>query len=104
MKYRHRREPGLLPLLAEILEGTANLSGAACAGRPELFDEPGADEDAQTVRYRHRAAVRICARCPALDRCRQWASAQKDLGGMVVAGRKPRLRGAQPHSERKNQR
>ncbi|MCD2145018.1 hypothetical protein LQ419_07195 [Gordonia paraffinivorans] len=58
----------------------------------------------QTVRYRHRAAVRICARCTALDRCRAWAETQKELRGMVVAGRAPRLRGAQPHSERKNQR
>ncbi|WP_168698775.1 WhiB family transcriptional regulator [Gordonia paraffinivorans] len=104
MKYRHRNEPGLLPLLAEVLEGTADLSGAACAGRPELFDEAAVGEDVQTARYRHRAAVRICSTCPALDRCRQWADAQKDLGGMVVAGRAPRLRGAQPHSERKNQR
>ncbi|WP_168705329.1 WhiB family transcriptional regulator [Gordonia paraffinivorans] len=100
MKYRHRNEPGLLPLLAEVLEGTADLSGAACAGRPELFDEAGPDEDVDNVRFRHRAAVRICSTCPALDRCRAWAETQKDLGGMVVAGRAPRLRGRQPYSER----
>lgn len=100
MKYRHRSEPGLLPLLAEVLEGTADLSGAACAGRPELFDEAGPDEDVQTVRYRHQAAARICARCPALDRCRRWAESQKDLGGMVVAGRAPRLQGRQPQPKK----
>ncbi|MBY4573977.1 transcriptional regulator [Gordonia paraffinivorans] len=100
MKYQHRREPGLLPLLTEILAGTANLSGAACAERPELFDEAGPDEDVQTVRFRHRAAVRICTTCPVIDRCRRWSESQKDLGGMVVAGRAPRLPGRQPYSER----
>ncbi|MGP3708770.1 WhiB family transcriptional regulator [Gordonia paraffinivorans] len=68
-----------------------------------MFDEARDDEDIDNVRYRHHAAARICSTCPALDRCRAWAETQPHLAGSVIAGRKPRLRGAQPQPERKNQ-
>ncbi|MCH5644368.1 transcriptional regulator [Gordonia sp. ABSL49_1] len=87
---RHARtvEPGPVSLLAAILEGTADLSGAPCIGRPELFDARRPDEDADDTAFRHRAAVRLCHRCTAFTRCRDWASTA-DLDESVVAGRIP---------------
>jgi hypothetical protein len=66
--------------LAELLDelgSTVKLPGAACRGRWRIFDS----SDPQNI----AAAQRICAGCPALDRCRSWAATQQQLTG-VVAG------------------
>ena len=88
---RHARsvEPGPLSLLAAVLEGTADLSGAACIGHPELFDALDPDEPAEDAEYRHRAALRLCSTCPALTRCEQWANTQPTQNDSVIAGRTP---------------
>ncbi|GAB33426.1 WhiB family transcriptional regulator [Gordonia otitidis] len=87
-----RREGGVVDLLEAILRGTADLSGAACVGSPELFDPPAPYEDAADTRYRHANAEALCHRCPALDRCRDWA-AQRRTDGSVLAAQVPRLPG-----------
>ena len=87
-----RREGGVVDLLEAILRGTADLSGAVCAGSPELFDPPAPYEDAADTRYRHANAEALCHRCPALDRCRDWA-AQRRTDGSVLAAQVPRLPG-----------
>ena len=83
---------GLVGLLEAILSDTADLSGAMCVESAELFDPPAPHEDAADTRYRHANAEALCHRCPALDRCRDWA-AQRRTDGSVVAARSPRLPG-----------
>ena len=87
-----RREGGVVDLLAAILSDTADLSGALCVGSPELFDPPAPYEDAADARYRHQHAEALCHRCPALERCRDWASTRRD-DGAVLAAQVPRLPG-----------
>ena len=87
-----RREGGVVDLLEAILRDTADLSGAACVGSPEMFDPPAPHEDAADTRYRHANAEALCHRCPALDRCRDWA-AQRRTDGSVLAAQVPRLPG-----------
>jgi hypothetical protein len=62
-----RREPEqpLIEFLAAILRGTPNLHGCLCRGQGELFDEV---DDPETV----ARAIRLCERCPVLDRCTEW--------------------------------
>ena len=60
--------------LAAALAAVPRLHGAECGGRHELFDVAAggpthADED---VEYARQAAIRLCATCPALQRCRAW--------------------------------
>lgn len=64
-----------------------HLPGAACVGRYDAFD--AADSDPTS-------ALAICASCPALARCREWAAAQTWPAGIVVAGHitQPRRRPA----------
>src|SRR6185312_2391511 len=69
-------------VIAELLDALThapNLRGAACAGRPELFDVRDGDDRAQAV----------CAACPALAACRSWVdSLPKPLRPSgVIAGR-----------------
>ena len=88
MRNARTLEPGLVPLLEAILTGTADLSGAACAGSAELFDAAEPGEAPDEVAYRHRAAVTLCeTACPALKRCQQWAATTTIPG--VAAGRIP---------------
>lgn len=91
MRAATRREGGEVSLLAAILEGTANLSGAACVDSPGLFDARDADED--VAAYRHTAAARICGLCPVIDACRSWADSRADQEHAVTAGRVPRQPG-----------
>lgn len=93
MKGRTRRDQGEVALLAEILEGTANLSGAECVRSPGLFDARHPDEDIEDVEYRHNAAVRVCHRCPVLEQCQAWADSRSDQEHAVTAGRIPRQPG-----------
>lgn len=87
-----RREPGPLPLLAAVLEGTADLAGAACqASDPRLFDPLDRSETVDAVAERHQKATAVCRRCPVIDGCHAWAEASDDqfLDAMVIAGRLP---------------
>jgi len=83
-----RPEPDVVELLARILRDGADLAGAECIGNPDPFDPPGPVEPLDDVEYRHRAAAAICARCPVLDRCTDWAQSQP-ADGMVRAGHLP---------------
>ena len=76
MRTKSRLDGGEVALLAAILEGTANLSGAACVGSPGLFDARYADEEVADTAYRHAAAARICGSCPVVDACRAWADSR----------------------------
>ncbi|EOM74617.1 WhiB family transcriptional regulator [Rhodococcus rhodnii] len=69
-------------LLGQILADQPALSGAACSGRPELFDLERDDETAEDRHYRHAAAKQLCAQCPVIDAC---ATTTRTAG--VVAGR-----------------
>jgi WhiB family redox-sensing transcriptional regulator len=59
-----------------------DLTGAACAGRSDLFDLAAGSRH-------HREALALCARCPVLTACRAWfaslPSVERPLG--VIAGR-----------------
>lgn len=77
-----RREPGVIPLIAEVLAGVPRLPGARCKGRAELWDEV---DDPEVVEY----ATAQCEMCPALAACSSWADslpARKHPTG-VLAGR-----------------
>lgn len=87
-------EEGAIRVLSRVLVGIAQLPGAACAGRPELFDPAGEYEPRQSVIRRHEAAVRLCRfTCPALTECELWLEQltrpQRPAG--VVAGHRPHL-------------
>lgn len=74
--------------LLAALAAIPDLPGAECKGRPDLFDEPQPGEDEHDIAYRHRCALNLCSRCPALDQCRDWVEslrpAQRPIG--VIAG------------------
>ncbi len=93
MRTKSRLDGGEVALLAAILEGTANLSGAACVGSPGLFDARYADEEVADTAYRHAAAARICGSCPVVDACRAWADSRSGQEHAVTAGRVPRQPG-----------
>ncbi|GAB3019566.1 WhiB family transcriptional regulator [Mycobacterium bourgelatii] len=73
-----------LAALAAAVADIPPLDGAACRGRPDLFDlDPGAEPE----QVEHAQA--ICRTCPALRRCAEWLAAtpppRRPCG--VVAGR-----------------
>ena len=59
-----------------------DLTGAACAGRSDLFDLAAGSQH-------HRKALALCARCPVLTACDAWfaslPAAERPVG--VIAGR-----------------
>ena len=62
--------------VAELLDQLAHaptLRGAACRGRPELFDADRNDRDAIA------AATAVCASCPVLRDCRAGTSPLPDM-------------------------
>lgn len=65
------------------LAGAPSLPGARCRGRSHLFDGTDGPHGERT-----RQAAALCRRCPALERCSDWADGQPDkaLDG-VIAGR-----------------
>ena len=74
--------------LPAAITPSPELTGAACAGRTDLFDlEAGAQ--------RHRVALALCACCPVLAACRAWFASlpapERPIG--VVAGRVRRRSG-----------
>ncbi|MCH5645357.1 WhiB family transcriptional regulator [Gordonia sp. ABSL49_1] len=87
-----RREGGWVDLTAEILRGTADLSGANCVGSEALFDPKAHNEEFTAADYRHQAAVELCRTCPAVVACAQWAATQPDVHA-VIGGRRPALPG-----------
>jgi hypothetical protein len=70
-----------ISLPALVIESLPDLTGAACAGRSDLFDLKAGS-------LRHRTALAMCARCTVLAACRAWfaslPAAQRPFG--VVAG------------------
>ncbi|WP_018180379.1 hypothetical protein [Jongsikchunia kroppenstedtii] len=77
---------GWIALVGQILAGVPLLPGAACLGRSELFDEPEPDDEPALISYRHRAAEKICATCPARAACTEWTATTKRS---TVAGHLP---------------
>jgi WhiB family redox-sensing transcriptional regulator len=67
-------------LLERMLQGVPALPGARCRNRPHLFDGHDGPNGERT-----RQAIELCARCPALAACEEWAAGQRCLVG-VVAG------------------
>lgn len=64
--------------LAGALRGVPALAGAACVGRHDVFDTADKHPD---------PALKICASCPAMALCRDWAATQAWVAGTVVGGR-----------------
>ena len=89
MKGQKRREPGIVSLLAEILQAVPALADAACVGSADLFDPRANGEAVEDATYRHNRAAALCAQCPVLDPCRAWADTQTDLSHSVIGGRLP---------------
>ena len=101
-RYLARKRLGLVvpkpakpkPVLALVsaLGPIPRLDGAACAGRPRLFDERDTSaeppEPEHAARERHREALAICQRCPALEQCRAWVASlrARDVPPGVTAG------------------
>lgn len=84
-----RKDSGPIALLAEIFEGAPRLPGAACVGRPELFDPAAPGEDAETAAARHTQARRLCAMCPQLRACGDWRDGDSGAAMMVSAALAP---------------
>jgi hypothetical protein len=86
-----------LSLLRGAIAQLPDLTGAACAGRSDLFDLRPVDSDDRA----YREALALCARCLVLDACGAWfaslPAAERPVG--VIAGRvhKPRGRGRPSH-------
>ncbi|MFL0276992.1 WhiB family transcriptional regulator [Mycobacterium sp. SMC-19] len=60
-----------ITVLGAILSGVPRLTGAACRNHTTVFF--AAENE---LRDGIEAAIRICARCPALAECRTWVEAQ----------------------------
>jgi hypothetical protein len=80
------RNPGPIALLEVILRGTPSLPKALCRKQYRLFD---ADDPDQIEREnQQREALRLCSRCPELQKCRDYVdtlpTSQRPHG--VVAG------------------
>ena len=73
----------MIDLLKAILRDTPKLDGSLCRDRSDLFDTE--QDDAEERQYAIDSAKRLCRKCPALEACRDFASTQKRLTG-VVAG------------------
>ena len=77
--------------LAAAITPVPDLTGAACAGRSDLFDLRPAHTDDRA----YREALALCARCPVLGACRAWFTSlpaeARPYG--VIAGRIHRPRG-----------
>ncbi|OBK82134.1 hypothetical protein A5649_09775 [Mycolicibacter heraklionensis] len=87
----HLDHDGAVRLLAAILAGVPHLPGAACAGIWSAFDAAEPGEEPADVDYRHRTALATCRRCPALDRCAEWAAGLRgrDRPDGIIAGQIP---------------
>jgi len=69
------------PMSVDLMEADARPWSrlAACAGRTTLFfSAPGEGAEARTVR--EAKAARLCAVCPVLAPCREWARSHREYG------------------------
>ncbi len=92
-------EPIYLPeFLAALAAAVPPLPGAACRGRPELFDPAEPDEGPDTLDDRHTAALALCKACPALTPCAAWFDGLRtqDRPEGVIAGRRRLTRSRTP--------
>ncbi len=55
------------------------MNSAACAGKSEMFFAPGGERP-ETRTRRESAAREICAQCPVLQECRDWARSNREYG------------------------
>lgn len=67
--------------LRDLLGPLPRLDGAACTGRPELFDVLAHESPADT-RRRVRLAQAVCSTCPVIAKCR--ASIREGDGEAVI--------------------
>jgi hypothetical protein len=88
-----------LALLRAAITPLPDLTGAACAGRSDLFDLRPVHHDDRV----YREALALCARCPALGACRAWftslPAAQRPVGVIAGCVHKPRGRGRPSHDQ-----
>ncbi|WP_396912453.1 WhiB family transcriptional regulator [Mycolicibacterium sp.] len=83
-----RVEPGWLSLACEVLRNMPAMRDAACVRHRELFDKAAAFANPAAV----AACARICAECPMLSRCRDWARSQRGLDGVFGGELYPKYR------------
>ncbi len=94
-RYDLLRHDGPVALAAAILEGSANLAGAACTATPRLFDPDvkAADLGHPDEGTRWAAVTRVCRSCPARGRCWQWsqdmAAARRPAGPTAASVANP---------------
>jgi len=75
--------------LISALAGSPKLRGARCRGHHALFDPQEGNEPDDIAAARHRQAIAVCTRCPALAACTAWVEslpADRRPSG-VVAGK-----------------
>lgn len=91
-----RRHDGVVALLAEVLDGTTNLRGAACVDHPKLFDidVPHAEVGHAAAQSRWDAVKATCQRCPVRGECWQWSadlrrSARRPTGPLATTDASP---------------
>ena len=85
--------PDWIALIGAVLDGVPNLTGAACSGRPDVFDSAPHSEPSDVTGTRYAAALAVCHDCPCLTQCRAWVDdtpPTKRPSG-VVAGRAPAI-------------
>lgn len=87
---------GTIKLLGVILRGLPNLTGAACHGRHELFDELTgrlSPRVRELQRQRDSLAVEMCRGCPARPACSESllrpTRGNEDPDRGIGAGRRP---------------
>jgi hypothetical protein len=89
MTRRDHMTPEARELLAEILEGTAPLTGTLCADWPLVYEATTNGTDPETQDYAVTTALRLCKSCPAMAGCSAWYDTLP-LGARppgVIAGR-----------------
>ena len=86
-----KEQGGVIGLLQQIFTDLPKLTGAACIGQHQLFDERGPGESTEAATERHARAIALCQQCPALDACAAFAATEKDAG-QVRAGILPRIK------------
>lgn len=93
--------PAAVEWLATLFD--ERLVGAACVGRPELFDDHRSGESDRQATARHEVAARICRRCPVLVQCDAAAAELDGAASGVWAGvvRNPALPVGRPKRARK---
>lgn len=74
------------PLIEELVR-LPRLDGAACVGRPELFDVPSPAGVEALWRAQHEALA-VCHGCPVLDRCRAATVVDPDADVLAQGGQR----------------